>query len=67
MTEKEIRKIIREEIHRILIAEAARKGDKVLTPHGPGVVLNIAGNTARVKLNSGAVVKVHRTRAKVNN
>lgn len=67
MTEKEIRQIVREEINRIMVTEVAKKGNKVLTPHGPGVVLNVAGATARVKLNSGAVVKVHRDRAKVNN
>jgi preprotein translocase subunit YajC len=62
MTKGEIRKIIREEIQKIL-REGLKKGDKVDTHHGPGEVLSISGEQARVKLGSGAVVKVHRDRA----
>lgn len=65
MTRDEIRKIVREEVAHAL-SEHAKRGSKVLTPHGPGVVLSLAGEQARVKLTSGAVVRLHRDRVKGN-
>lgn len=65
MTRSDIQKIVREEIRRVL--NEVKKGDKVHTPHGDGVVLDISGERARVKLASGAVVRVHRDRAKASN
>lgn len=66
MNEKELRAIIREEIRRVL-TETAKKGDRVRTPHGTGEVLSIQSNQCRVKLDGGAVVKVHRDRCVVMN
>jgi len=65
MNREDIRQIVREEIVRML--SEVKKGDKVRTPHGDGVVLQIAGEQARVKLGSGAVVHTHRDRAKAIN
>lgn len=65
MTRSDIQKIVREEIRRVL--NEVKKGDKVKTPHGDGVVLDISGEQARVKLASGAVIKVHRDRANAAN
>ena len=57
-----LRRIVREEISRVL--SEVKKGDKVRTPHGEGVVLRLAGEQVKVKLNSGAAVNTHRDRAK---
>jgi len=65
MDEKRIRQIVREELVKCGITEVAKKGNSVDTPHGPGIVLAVIGDRARVQLSSGAIVKVPRGRCVV--
>jgi len=65
MNEKRIRQIVREELQKCGITEVAKKGNKVDTPHGTGTVLTVVGDLCRVRLGSGAIVKVPRGRCVV--
>lgn len=65
MDEKRIRQIVREELQRYGITEHAKRGNQVDTPHGTGVVLTVVNDLCRVKLPSGAIVKVPRSRCVV--
>ncbi len=68
-----IRQIVREEIK--LAAEASgwkldetiHKGDTVETPHGKGEIISIAHPNIRVKLNTGAIIRVNRNKVVVRN
>ena len=70
--EVKMREMIREEVKRVLkeggitLKEGrGKKGSRVRTVHGTGVILNVNGEQVRVKLDSGASIKVHRDRATV--
>ena len=70
--ENRIREIVREEIQRAfkqsgltLKEDAPKRGSRVRTVHGTGVVQTVRSSTVQVKLDSGAVMKVHRDRAHV--
>jgi len=59
MDERRIRQIVREELQKAgVLSEVAKKGSNVDTPHGPGEVLTVIAGHARVRLGSGAIVKV---------
>ncbi len=70
--ENRIREIVQEEIRKafktsglVLKEDSPKKGSRVNTPHGKGTVLTIMSSTVRVKLDSGAIMKIHRDRAHV--
>ena len=70
--EVKLREMIREEVKEILrlggiaLKEGrGKKGSRVRTVHGTGVILNVNGEQVRVQLDSGATIKVHRDRATV--
>ena len=72
LNENKIREIVREEIRKafkisglVLKEDSPKKGSRVNTPHGKGTVLTIASSTVRVKLDTGAIMKIHRDRAHV--
>jgi len=69
MREFKIREIVREEVRKILkesgIAlqeDTPKKGNRVRTPHGNGVVLYLAHPNVRVRLDSGNIMNINRNK-----
>ena len=70
--ERKIREMIREEVKRVLkeggitLKEGrGKKGSRVRTPHGEGVIQDTFSSQVKVRLDSGNTIKVHRDRATV--
>ena len=69
MREIRIREIVREEVRKVLKAggvkldeDTPKKGNRVSTPHGNGVVQYLAHPIVRVKLDSGNVMNINRSK-----
>lgn len=69
MRETKIREIVREEVRRILKAggvkldeDTPKKGNRVSTPHGNGVVITLNHPSVRVKLDAGNHMWVNRSK-----
>ena len=73
MNDARIRQIVREEIRLafeasdINLNETVHKGDTVETPHGKGTVLSLNHPWVRVKLNTGATMRMNRSKVVVRN
>ena len=73
MNDARIRQIVREEIRVAFEAsglnldETVHKGDTVETPHGKGEVLSLNHPWVRVKLNTGATMRMNRSKVVVRN
>ncbi len=73
MNDARIRQIVREEIRLafeasdINLNETVHKNDTVETPHGKGTVLSINHPWVRVKLNTGATMRMNRNKVVVRN
>lgn len=69
MRETKIREIVREEVRRILNAggikldeDTPKKGNRVSTPHGNGVVITLNHPNVRVKLDAGNHMWINRNK-----
>lgn len=69
MRETRIREIVREEVRKILKAggiplqeDTPKVGNRVSTPHGNGQVITWLGAHVRVKLDSGNIMNINRSK-----
>ncbi len=69
MRESRIREIVREEIRRTMKAngtplteDTPKVGNRVSTPHGNGRVLTWLGASLRVRLDSGNIMNINRSK-----
>lgn len=73
MNDARIRHIVREEIRLAFessgldLNETVHKNDTVETPHGKGTVLSVNHPWVRVKLNTGATMRMNRSNVVVRN
>ena len=74
MREREVKKIVREEVLRVLRANGIKlneskpkRGDTVETAHGNGEVLWTSSNMVRVRLAGGATMNINRSKVIVKN
>ena len=65
MNKSELREMIREELQRVLKEGSPRKGSRVRTVYGDGVVLTDRGNVVHVKLDGGRICKASKTKVQV--
>lgn len=69
MRESKVREIVREEVRKILKAggvalqeDTPKKGNRVQTPHGNGVVITLSHPNVRVKLDAGNHMWINRNK-----